>query len=504
MAVVPICEPQQRPSIPAGPYLVLGLARAGHAAVRALSERFGSGSVSAWDDSDVARKRLGVGVRIADVSDNDVALRGVRTIVKSPGVPVDHRLLVEARHRGLAVIDELELGWRLSKQPLIAVTGTNGKSTTAALIAAALRGDRQDVALAGNVEAVQGGGPLSSLSPAQRGWVVAEVSSYQAAGLTEMLPDVGVFTNLTPDHLHWHGSMKTYAEAKRRVFIDGGRCVKLAVLNQDDHLGRKLRSDVCERGGQTLSYGWASDADYRIEACEWNATTGRVALSTPTGMLQLDVSLPGAHNAANIAAAIATADGIELARERSLPAILATAAPPGRLERIDAGQDFDLFVDFAHSPDSVRSVLVTLRTLARGRGGRLIAVLGLPVGAPESRRECGRVARAGCDHLILDAWSLRGEPPLLSLQALRAGAREADGATVQSTLDRRTAIGLAISHARTGDVVALLGRGPLNTIAWDRHVARVPFDDRRVARELLFRGEDGDRAANQVEPASVA
>ncbi len=439
-----------------------------------------------------------------DMRDHDAALREVQTIVKSPGVPIDHRLLGEARHRGLTVIDELELGWRLSKQPLIAVTGTNGKSTTTVLIAAALRGDQQGVALAGNVEAVQGGGPLSALSPEHRGWILAEVSSYQAVGLSEMLPDVGVFTNLTPDHLHWHGSMQAYGEAKSRVFFHGSRCVKLAVLNCDDPLGRLLQRAVQERGGQTVGYGWATDADYRIEACEWGATAGRVVLSTPSGTLKLDVSLPGVHNAANIAAAIATADGVGIAQERSLPAILATTAPPGRLERVDAGQDFELFVDFAHSPDSVRSVLATLRTLARDRAGRLIAVLGLPVGAPATRRECGRVAREGCDHLILDAWSLRGEPPLLSLQALRAGAREVDGASVQSALNRRTAIGMAISQARAGDVVAILGRGPLRTIAWDRHLARVPFDDRLVAQELLLNGQPRERADLPEASSAVA
>ena len=357
--------------------------------MQALSERFGVGSVSAWDDSDAARRSLPASVRIADVHNEDAALRGVQVVVKSPGVPLDHRLLVEARRRGLVVIDELELGWRMSKHPLIAVTGTNGKSTTSALIAAALRGDGHPAVLTGNVEAAQGGGPLSALSPQHRGWLVAEVSSYQAVGLTEMLPDAAVFTNLTPDHLHWHGSMRAYGEAKRRVFVDGSRCVKLAVLNRDDRLGRGLEADIRERGGQTLSYGWQAEADYRIEECEWDANGGRLALSTPAGPVRLDVSSPGEHNAANVAAAVALADGIGLPREHALPAIAATQLPPGRLERLEAGQDFDVFVDFAHSPDSVRCVLATLRSIARRREGQLIVVLGLPVGAALSRRECG-------------------------------------------------------------------------------------------------------------------
>lgn len=109
------------------------------------------------------------------------------------------------------------------------------------------------------------------------------------------------------------------------------------------------------------------------------------------------------------------------------------------------------------------------------------------------------VARADCDLLILDAWSLRGESPLCSLAALRAGAREVDGATLQTALDRRSGIALAFSQARPGDVVAILGRGPLRTIAWDRHAARVPFDDRQVAREQLLSGEyRADRPAAPV------
>jgi len=480
-----------RPAVPEGPYLVVGLGRAGLAAIDALVGRFGAADVRAWDDSQSARSRkvIPAGRGLVRVSERASALEGIRAVVKSPGIPPAHPLLVSARRRGLPIIDELELGWRLSTRPMVAVTGTNGKSTTAALVAAALQANGMWPALAGNVESDRGV-PLSALSEGHEGWVVAEVSSYQASGLVALLAQAAVFTNLTPDHLHWHGSMKAYAEAKRRLFVDGRRAVALAVLNADDPFGRGLGEEIRARGGRTLTYGRAPDADYRIAACDWTARESRVALATPSGPLQIEGRLPGAHNAANVAAALALADGLGLARARTLPAIAATPLPPGRLELLDAGQPFDVFVDFAHSPDSLTRALTAMRAIAAPRGGRLIAVVGLaPSGERLTRLTCGRAARAGCDHLVLCAWSLKGEPPLIALSSVLAGARETRGAELEVVLDRRRAIARGLSLARSGDVVAILGRGPLTSVRVDAHSTPVPFDDREVARELLHHGD---------------
>ncbi|HYM45721.1 MAG TPA: Mur ligase family protein [Solirubrobacteraceae bacterium] len=405
--------------------------------------------------------------------------------MKSPGIPPKHRLITAAQRKGLPVLDELELGWRLSTQPMVAVTGTNGKSTTAALVAAAMEASEMSPVLAGNVESDRGV-PLSALSSDHEGWVVAEVSSYQAYGLATLLPQAAVFTNLTPDHLHWHGSMRAYGEAKRRVFVDGQRAVALAVLNVDDPFGRSLCGEIRARGGRTLTYGAAPDADYRITACDWTVRDSRIALATPSGPVQIEGRLPGAHNASNVAAALALADGLELGRARTLEAIAAASLPPGRLEPVDAGQPFQVFVDFAHSPDSLTRVLTALRAIAAPRGGRLIAVLGMaPSGERLTRLACGRAARAGCDHLVLCAWSLKGEPPLIALSSVLAGARETRGGVLEVMLDRRRAIARGLSLARSGDVVAILGRGPVTSVRVDAHSAPVPFDDREVAKEVL-------------------
>src|SRR5262249_27159680 len=167
--------------------------------------------------------------------------------------------------------------------------------------------------VAGNVDADRGS-PMSAVSE-HDGWVVAEVSSYQAEGCPEFLPAAAVLTNLTEDHLRRHGSMGAYAAAKRRVFVRGDRCVELAILNSDDGFGAQLASEVRERGGRTLTYGFGSDPDYRVSALGSELRRGRIGVDTPDGAVEIESRLPGAHNAANLVAALALADGLSLDRE---------------------------------------------------------------------------------------------------------------------------------------------------------------------------------------------
>jgi len=479
-----------RAAVPAGPYLVLGLGRAGRAAADALGTRFGMDSVRGWDDARAPgrRRTMRAGGGLLDTSERSRALDGIRTVVKSPGIPFTHPLLESARRRGLPIIDELELGWRLMTQPMVAVTGTNGKSTTAALLAAVMHANGCAPVLAGNVESDRGV-PLSAVPESHRGWVLAEVSSYQACGLVELMPQAAVFTNLSADHLHWHGSMEAYGLAKRRLFVDGERAVALAVLNADDPFGRELDLDVRARGGRTLTFGRCEAAEYRIGACRWSTSESRMALDTPSGPLEFQTRLPGEHNAANLAAALALADALGLARAPTLAALSDAEAPPGRMELLDLGQPFDVFVDFAHSPDGLASALAAMRAIAAPRGGRLIAVIGLaPSGERSTRVSCGRAARAGCDHLVLSGWSLKGEPPLVALAGVLAGARQTRGAELEVVLDRRRAIARGLSRARPGDVVGILGRGQSRYLRLDAHSDPVPFDDRAVTRELIADG----------------
>lgn len=411
------------------------------------------------------------------------ALGDARTVVKSPGVPPEIAVVAEARRRGAVLVDELEIGWRLVPAPTVAVTGTNGKSTTSALCVELLAAAGLDPVLTGNTDF---GPPLSELAAGEPPpSIVAEVSSYQAEFAAELAVDAAVFTNLTREHLNRHADMEAYAAAKRRLFVRGEWSVPLASLNFDDELGRRLAREVRDRGGRALTYGFDPGADYRIAGCRWGLRDAEVTVETPGGSVSFETRLPGAHNAANATAVLALSDGLGLPRERALQALADTAPVPGRFEAVDVDRPFDVVVDLGFTADSVGSALAAGRELVAAHGRRLLTVLTI-VGrsGPLIGREVGAVARRLSDHLVLCGSSYRGEPRLVTLQELAAGARGASGATLEIVLDRREAIARALREARPGDIVMLLGRGPIAREATDWRGGFVDLDDRQIVREL--------------------
>lgn len=424
-----------------------------------------------------------LGIEVLLGGDGLVGLEGAQTVVKSPGVPPDIPLLAEATRRGLAVVDELEIGWRLVPAPTVAVTGTNGKSTVAALCTGILAGHGLDPVLSGNTDY---GPPLSELSLGELpGSVVAEISSYQAEYSPELAVDGAVFTNLTPEHLNRHGTMEAYGAAKRALFVHGERSVPVAALNTDDELGRAIAEDIEQRGGRALRYGWSAEAEYRIADCRWGLRDAEIEIDAPDGTVNLSTRLPGAHNAANVVSALALADGLGLSRDRTVAALERAAPVPGRFEVVDVGRPFDVIVDFAYSVDSVAAALATARAVVAARGGRLLTVLAIVGRAgPLTGRSVGRVARERSDHLVLSGTSYRGEHRLVTLAELAAGARDATGGTLEVVIDRREAIGRALAAAGPRDLVAILGRGPNAVEATDARGGFLPLDDRQAVREL--------------------
>jgi UDP-N-acetylmuramoylalanine-D-glutamate ligase len=475
--------------LPPGPYLVVGLGLAGFAAARGLAKHVGGGSVRVWDSAADATqleraaelRRAGVEVRLG--GDGLDLLGDARTLVKSPGVPPEIPLVAEALQRGMAVVDELEIGWHLVAAPGVAVTGTNGKSTVSALCVELLRTQGLDPVLTGNTEF---GPPLSELACGRPpSSVVAEVSSYQAEFARSLAFDAAIFTNLTPDHLNRHVSMEAYAAAKRKLFVRGDWCVPLASLNSDDELGRALGREIGQRGGRALTYGFEEGADYRIASCRWGLRDAEVAVETPEGRARFETSLPGAHNAANATAVLALGDGLGLPREATLSALATTSPVPGRFELVEVDRPFDVVVDYAYARNSVGEVLRTGRRLVAERGGRLLTVLAIIGRAgPGIGGEVAAHARELSDHLVLCASSYRGEPRIVTLAKMAAGARAAAGGSLEIVIGRRQAIARALETARPGDLVMILGRGPTTREATDWRGGFVDLDDCEIVREL--------------------
>src|SRR3954447_7769227 len=208
-----------RPQLPEGPFLVVGLARSGQAVARLLAER--GADVTAVDSGhpDRVAGLRGVGVEVVLDADGLALLDGVRTVVKSPGVPREAPVIAAALERGIDVVGELELAWRAIPNRFVAVTGTNGKTTTTELLGHVYRTAGDPVAVAGNV-----GTPLSSLAGQTEpgATVICECSSFQLEDSEAFAPECAVFLNLAADHLDRHGTLEDYLAAKLRAFVNQG------------------------------------------------------------------------------------------------------------------------------------------------------------------------------------------------------------------------------------------------------------------------------------------
>jgi UDP-N-acetylmuramoylalanine--D-glutamate ligase len=334
-----------RPPLPGGPYLVVGLARSGVAAALALRARREEVIGVDAGAPDAGRLRAaGVEVHL-DASGHDLVAHA-RTLVKSPGVGQDAPVVRAARERGLAVVGELELAWRLLPNELIAVTGTNGKTTTTELIGHIHREAGLPVAVAGNV-GTAASSLVGSLDPAAT--IVCEASSFQLEDTTEFAPEGAVLLNLAPDHLDRHGSYDAYVDAKRGAFSrQEADAVAVLPVGLDVELGGAARR---------VTFGTALDADVTVRG-------GGIWWRGEPLLAVGEVRLPGRHNRDNAmaAAAVALARGIDPDAVRA--GLRSFAGVPHRLESI-AERDGIAFVNDSKATN-VASTLVALRSYAGG------------------------------------------------------------------------------------------------------------------------------------------
>ena len=414
--------------------------------------------------------------------------------------------------RALATIAANVFGHPEEKLRLSGVTGTNGKTTTTYLLEQLLRGAARSTVLVGTIEyrVADEVRPAPHTTPESRDLLallaegvdhgateaVMEVSSHGLEqGRVWGIPyDVAIFTNLTQDHLDYHGSMEAYFAAKQKLF-DGSQAKppRVAVLNAEDDTQAALLATAQTAGSQICSYGVArGDLHARDVAMRPNGM--RFTIITPEGEARIEVALTGRVNVLNLLAASAAA----MARGLSLQQIAELAprlhAVPGRFEAVNAGQAFTVVVDYAHTEDALRNVLALARDLVRPHDGRVLTVFGCGGDRDRSKRpHMGRAAAEASEIVILTSDNPRSEDPRAIIEEILPGTvgpgTEGLHATVEVEPDRAKAIALAMTMARNGDIVVIAGKGHEKTQTIGSRV--LPFDDVAVAREALqyLRGE---------------
>ena len=374
----------------------------------------------------------------------------------------------------------------------VGITGTNGKTTTAHMVASALSDAGLSPLLLGTVGIKFGNAHIPSprttpestdlhalLLAAQQAGAqsfVMEVSSHALTlGRVDGIDfDVAVFTGLTQDHLDFHHTMDAYFEAKAQLFTE--QHANHAVICLDDEWGKKL-AGLCDL--PTLTYSTTGKADWTATDVK-TSSDGRVTFIAqgPATRIPVEIPLPGMFNVANALAAIATADLLAMS-ESAAAAALRSVTVPGRLERINVSQDFVALVDYAHTPDAVSKAVAVARTCATGR---VIAVLGCGGDRDAAKREPMGAAAGRADVVIVTDDNPRSEDPALIRASVVAGAKRTS-AEVLEIASREAAIAHAVALATGGDCIIVLGKGHES----GQEVAGVvtPFDDRTVLADSI-------------------
>ncbi len=429
--------------------------------------------------------------------------RGARAVVTSGEVDAGRAPVVRvaAPHRLLGRAAAVLAGDPSAALALVGVTGTNGKTTTTYLLEEIWRAGGRRPGVVGTITYRFAGAerpaPLTTPDPIALQALLAEM---RAAGTTDVAMEVSshalaqervagcrfdaaVFTNLTRDHLDFHGDLESYYAAKAKLFLDelpaGGKPDPVAVVNVDDPAGARLAASVRTR---CVRVGRAPRADVRALEVETTLAGTRGVLALGSERLAFESRLVGAPHLENTLGAAAAAWALGTPAGAIARGLAAAEPPPGRLEQIP-GQGFTVMVDYAHTPDALARALDVLRPLTRGR---LITVFGCGGDRDRGKRPLmGEAAGRRSDVVILTSDNPRTEDPLAILAEIEEGVRAAGTRPHAVEPDRRAAIDLAVGLARRGDLVLVAGKGHedyqiVGTVK--RHL-----DDREEVRRALAR-----------------
>ncbi len=436
---------------------------------------------------------------VAVVTDRKVSISGVANVV------------VSDTRDALAKVSAAFFKYPSSKMRVIGITGTNGKTTITYLIESVLKSLKRKVGVIGTINwryngielPAQNTTPVSYelqrlLSEMKKGRVddvVMEVSSHaldqRRVECVEF--DVGVFTNLTHDHLDYHNGIEDYFKAKSLLFSDflprSGKKIKIAVVNSDDPFGRKL-IDACRHHAETKAYSFGLNGRPQVFATDINATVegSRMQVKTPWGDFRCFSRLKGEFNISNLLAAVAVLGALGVKTEDIKSGLKNITSVPGRLEEVTGKKGISIFVDYAHTPDALKNVLETLRKIAKGR---IITVFGCGGDRDRKKRPVmGEVAARLSDVVIATSDNPRSENPAKILDELVCGIKKtglkmfgANGHGYMVEEDRAAAIREALKIASEKDIVLIAGKGHENYQIVGKDVRH--FDDREEVLKYL-------------------
>ena len=431
----------------------------------------------------------------------DAVSRGAAAIASEESAPAAIPssvawIQVREARKALAVTAANFFGHPAEALQLVAVTGTNGKTTTTSLIDAIVKASGAKTGLFGTIayhtplgeypapnttpESVDLQGFLAEIRDAGGKFGVLEASSHSLAmdRLWGCHFAAAVFTNLTREHMDYHKTFDDYFAAKKKLFEGTGAGVpEVAVLNTDDEYGKRLAG----LAKNTVTYGLENAADITTKKFQLTFNGLAFAAQTPNGKVQVASPLVGRINVYNILAAIGAAQALGLPNEVIEAGIHNLESVSGRFQRIDLGQPYFVVVDYAHTDDALENLIRTAREL--NPKGRIITLFGCGGGKDRTKRPVmGEVTGRLSDLTILSSDNPRTEDPLKIISDIIVGLQKTSGKYLIEP-DREKAIGVAMDEARAGDIILLAGKGHENyQILADR---TLEFDDRDMARRAL-------------------
>jgi UDP-N-acetylmuramoyl-L-alanyl-D-glutamate--2,6-diaminopimelate ligase len=380
---------------------------------------------------------------------------------------------------------------------MVGVTGTNGKTTITTLCRHMMEEVGQKTGLLGTVAYIMG---RRSLPAARTTPDSAELFNMLAqmrdegctTGIMEVSSHgidqfrvwnvpykVAAFTNLTQDHIDYHKTMEAYFDVKTRLFDGRNGCApQVAVINIDDPCGRRLIAKL-PQGVRVVRFGESLASDFRADALSMRENGTSFTLICPEGTIEVESPLLGRYNVSNVLCALAVVNATGIPVARAVESLKNFTGVAGRMERVDCGQDFNVLVDYAHTPDALHNALTMLRPITRGR---VLVVFGCGGNRDRLKRPMmTREVQSEADEAWATADNPRSETVAGIFDDMKGGIIRPD--SIHWIEDRRRAIHLALNAARSGDSVLIAGKGHETYQEFSDTVAT--FDDRVVARELL-------------------